>query len=147
MLTVLTGSRSDSEAPTCTVMTASLVVPVQELNFMFKCISVVSLPAVLWPHCASLCVCEMIAAEGEVNASRALKEAASRLSPVAFHLRYLQSLSSVQSSSSIVVLSLPAELLHMAFSHQPEFPTSYRTWSLCWQTQMWTFCYILFLLL
>ncbi|XP_067434445.1 band 7 protein AGAP004871 [Thunnus thynnus] len=61
---------------------------------------------------------KMIAAEGEVKASRALKEAASGLSPVALQLRYLQSLSSVQSSASIVVFSLPTELLDMFFSHQ-----------------------------
>ncbi|KAG7523570.1 band 7 protein [Solea senegalensis] len=59
----------------------------------------------------------LIAAEGEVKASHALSDAASGLSPVAFHLRYLQSLSSVSSSSSIVVFTLPTELLQ-AFSHQ-----------------------------
>lgn len=68
----------------------------------------------------SLCVCEMIVAEGEVKASHALKEAASGLSPVAYHLRYLQSLSSVQSSASIVVFSFPAELLDMFIPHQPQ---------------------------
>lgn len=62
---------------------------------------------------------KMIAAEGEVKASRALMKAASDLSPVAFQLRYLQSFSSVKSSASIVVFSLPSELLHMFFSHQP----------------------------
>ncbi|KAG8009648.1 Mechanosensory protein 2 [Nibea albiflora] len=62
----------------------------------------------------------MIMAEGEVKASHALKEAASGLDPVAYHLRYLQSLSSVQSSASIVVFSLPAELLDMFISHQPQ---------------------------
>ncbi|TMS09016.1 Mechanosensory protein 2 [Larimichthys crocea] len=63
---------------------------------------------------------KMIVAEGEVKASHALKEAASGLSPVAYHLRYLQSLSSVQSSASIVVFSLPAELLDMFIPHQPQ---------------------------
>ncbi|XP_030254063.1 band 7 protein AGAP004871-like isoform X1 [Sparus aurata] len=62
---------------------------------------------------------KMIVAAGEVKASRALQEAASGLSPVAFHLRYLQSLSSVQSTASIVVVSLPTELLDMFLSHQP----------------------------
>ncbi|XP_051249429.1 band 7 protein AGAP004871-like [Dicentrarchus labrax] len=62
---------------------------------------------------------KMILAEGEVKASRALMAAASGLPPVAFHLRYLQSLSSVQSSASIVVFALPTELLDMFVSHQP----------------------------
>ncbi|XP_070709173.1 band 7 protein AGAP004871 isoform X1 [Pempheris klunzingeri] len=62
---------------------------------------------------------KMIEAEGEVKASGVLKEAASGLSPVAFHLRYLQSLSSVQSGASIVVVSLPTELLDGFVSHQP----------------------------
>ncbi|XP_041670320.1 stomatin-like [Cheilinus undulatus] len=62
---------------------------------------------------------KMIVAEGEVKASRALKEAASGLSTVAFQLRYLQALTTVQSSASIVVFSLPIELLDMLLSHQP----------------------------
>ncbi|XP_049421991.1 stomatin-like isoform X2 [Epinephelus fuscoguttatus] len=62
---------------------------------------------------------KVIVAEGEVKASRALKEAASGLSPVALQLRYLQSLSSVQSSASIVVFSLPIELLDMFIPHLP----------------------------
>jgi len=62
-----------------------------------------------------LSVFKMILAEGEVKASRALKEAASGLSSVAFQLRYLQSLSAVQSSASIVVFTLPAELLRNHF--------------------------------
>ncbi|XP_037612105.1 stomatin-4 isoform X1 [Sebastes umbrosus] len=62
---------------------------------------------------------KMILAEGELAASGALKEAASGLPPVAFHLRYLQSLSSVQSDVSIVVFAFPAELLDMFISHQP----------------------------
>ncbi|XP_053198114.1 stomatin-like [Scomber japonicus] len=61
---------------------------------------------------------KMIMAEGEVKASRALKEAASGLSPIAFQLRYLQSLSSLDSSASIVVFSFPTELLDGFFSHQ-----------------------------
>ncbi|XP_058475003.1 stomatin-like isoform X2 [Solea solea] len=61
---------------------------------------------------------KLIAAEGEVKASRALSDAASGLCPVAFHLRYLQSLSSVSSSSSIIVFTLPTELLQAFFSHQ-----------------------------
>uniref|UniRef100_A0A3B3VA76 Erythrocyte band 7 integral membrane protein-like n=1 Tax=Poecilia latipinna TaxID=48699 RepID=A0A3B3VA76_9TELE len=45
----------------------------------------------------------MIVAEGEVKASRTLRVAASELSPVALHLRYLQTLASVDSGASIVV--------------------------------------------
>ncbi|XP_008277298.1 band 7 protein AGAP004871 isoform X2 [Stegastes partitus] len=60
-----------------------------------------------------------IVAEGEAKASRALMEAASGLSSVAFHLRYLQSLSSVQSGASIVVFCLPTELLDVFNSQQP----------------------------
>ncbi|KAM9839736.1 stomatin [Aulostomus maculatus] len=63
---------------------------------------------------------KMILAEGEVKASCVLKEAALGLSPVALHLRYLQSLSAVDSGASIVVFSLPTELLHRLFSHQAE---------------------------
>ncbi|XP_071340546.1 band 7 protein AAEL010189 [Trachinotus anak] len=66
---------------------------------------------------------KMIVAEGEVKASRALMEAASGLSPVALQLRYLQSLSSVSSSASIVVFSLPTELLDVFISHQPGLST------------------------
>ncbi|XP_063730102.1 stomatin [Eleginops maclovinus] len=62
----------------------------------------------------------MILAEGEAKASRALKEAASGLPPVASDFRYLQSLPSVQSSTNIVVCALPTELLHMFLSHQPQ---------------------------
>ncbi|XP_059183398.1 band 7 protein AGAP004871-like [Centropristis striata] len=62
---------------------------------------------------------KMIVAEGEVKASQALMVAASGLPPVAFHLRYLQSLSSVSSSASVVVFGLPTELLDVFMSHQP----------------------------
>ncbi|PWA25068.1 stomatin-like [Gambusia affinis] len=53
----------------------------------------------------------MIVAEGEVKASRALREAASELSSVALHLRYLQTLATVDSSASIVVWILPTGIL------------------------------------
>lgn len=62
---------------------------------------------------------KIIVAEGELEASRALKEAASGFSPVAFQLRYLQSLSSVDSNASIIVFSVPIELLKNFLSHQP----------------------------
>ncbi|XP_072307426.1 stomatin-like [Eucyclogobius newberryi] len=54
---------------------------------------------------------ELICAQGELGASRALKEAASSLSPVALQLRYLQSLSSADSSASVVVVAVTIELL------------------------------------
>ncbi|XP_008395094.1 erythrocyte band 7 integral membrane protein-like [Poecilia reticulata] len=53
----------------------------------------------------------MIVAEGELKASRTLRAAASELSPVALHLRYLQTLASVDSSASIVVWIVPTEIL------------------------------------
>ncbi|XP_054863114.1 band 7 protein AGAP004871 isoform X2 [Amphiprion ocellaris] len=61
---------------------------------------------------------KMIVAEGEVKASCALMEAASGLSSVAFHLRYLQSMSSVPSGTSVVVCCLPIELLDVFISQQ-----------------------------
>ncbi|XP_022078201.2 band 7 protein AGAP004871 isoform X3 [Acanthochromis polyacanthus] len=61
---------------------------------------------------------EMILAEGEVKASRALMEATSGLSSVAFHLRYLQSMSSVPSGASVVVCCLPLS------SSTSSFPSS-----------------------
>uniref|UniRef100_A0A3B3TVK9 Podocin n=1 Tax=Poecilia latipinna TaxID=48699 RepID=A0A3B3TVK9_9TELE len=44
----------------------------------------------------------MIVAEGEVKASRTLRVAASELSPVALHLRYLQTLASVDSGNHFI---------------------------------------------
>ncbi|XP_022078200.2 band 7 protein AGAP004871 isoform X2 [Acanthochromis polyacanthus] len=61
---------------------------------------------------------KMILAEGEVKASRALMEATSGLSSVAFHLRYLQSMSSVPSGASVVVCCLPLS------SSTSSFPSS-----------------------
>uniref|UniRef100_A0A8C6WL25 Podocin n=1 Tax=Neogobius melanostomus TaxID=47308 RepID=A0A8C6WL25_9GOBI len=55
---------------------------------------------------------KLISAQGELSASRALREAASSLSPIAFQLRYLQSLSSVDSSASVIVTALPTELVN-----------------------------------
>lgn len=54
---------------------------------------------------------KLISAQGELGASRALKEAASSLSPIAFQLRYLQSLSSLDSSASVIVTAVPTELI------------------------------------
>lgn len=61
----------------------------------------------------------MIAATGEVEASHALMEAASTFagSTVALHLRFLQSMFSVQSSvQSIVVFPVPVELFDIVVS-------------------------------
>uniref|UniRef100_UPI00358F4B56 stomatin-like n=1 Tax=Myxine glutinosa TaxID=7769 RepID=UPI00358F4B56 len=58
---------------------------------------------------------KVIAAEGEVNASRALYEAASVLgtAPAALQLRYLQTLSSIASEkNSTIIFPLPMELMH-----------------------------------
>lgn len=62
-------------------------------------------------------VCEMIVADGELKASRALKEAASGFSPVAHQLRYLQSLTAVCGEASITVLPWPKDLLDMFIAH------------------------------
>ncbi|XP_054879828.1 stomatin-like [Poeciliopsis prolifica] len=55
----------------------------------------------------------MLVAEGEVKASRTLREAASHLSPEVLRLRYLQTLASVDSSASVVVWILPTEILRL----------------------------------
>ncbi|KPP59813.1 hypothetical protein Z043_122235, partial [Scleropages formosus] len=56
----------------------------------------------------------VIAAEGEMNASRALKEASLIISesPAALQLRYLQTLSHIAAeNNSTVIFPLPIELL------------------------------------
>ena len=56
----------------------------------------------------------VIAAEGEQNASRALKEAADVLneSPAALQLRYLQTLNTIASEkNSTIIFPLPMDLL------------------------------------
>ncbi|KAJ1119426.1 hypothetical protein NDU88_007612 [Pleurodeles waltl] len=72
---------------------------------------------------ADLCGCldfggyrTVIAAEGEMNASRALKEAAVVMSesPAALQLRYLQTLSTIAAEkNSTVVFPIPVDLLSM----------------------------------
>lgn len=57
----------------------------------------------------------MIAAEGEMNASRALKEAAEVIaeSPQALQLRYLQTLNSIAAEkNSTIIFPLPVEMLN-----------------------------------
>ena len=58
---------------------------------------------------------QVIAAEGEQNASRALKEAADIISesPSALQLRYLQTLNSISAEkNSTIIFPLPVDLLN-----------------------------------
>ena len=58
---------------------------------------------------------QVIAAEGEQNASRALKEAADVLSqsPAALQLRYLQTLNTISAEkNSTIIFPLPIDLLN-----------------------------------
>ena len=62
---------------------------------------------------------KIIAAEGEMKASRGLKEAADIIneSPIALQLRYLQTLTQIAAErNSTIIFPVPVELLH-AFSH------------------------------
>ncbi|XP_043929098.1 stomatin-like [Protopterus annectens] len=64
---------------------------------------------------------KVIAAEGEMNASRALKEASIVIneSPAAIQLRYLQTLSNIAAeNNSTIVFPLPLNLLHGLMHHQ-----------------------------
>ena len=57
----------------------------------------------------------MIAAEGEMNSSRALKEAAEVIaeSPQALQLRYLQTLNAISAEkNSTIIFPLPIELIN-----------------------------------
>lgn len=57
---------------------------------------------------------KVIAAEGEMKASRALKEAADTISesPAALQLRYLQTLNSISSEkNSTIIFPLPIDLI------------------------------------
>lgn len=59
---------------------------------------------------------KVIAAEGEMKASRALKEAADIMSesPASLQLRYLQTLNSISAEkNSTIIFPLPMELLNM----------------------------------
>ena len=58
--------------------------------------------------------CKVISAEGELNASRALKEAAGVIatSPTALQLRYLQTLSTIAAErSSSIFFPIPIDIL------------------------------------
>lgn len=60
-------------------------------------------------------VVQVIAAEGEQKASRALKEAADVISesPAALQLRYLQTLNTISAEkNSTIIFPLPIDLLH-----------------------------------
>lgn len=60
------------------------------------------------------CVSQIIAAEGEMKASRALKEASLVIaeSPSALQLRYLQSLNSIAAEkNSTIIFPLPIDML------------------------------------
>lgn len=59
-------------------------------------------------------ILKVIAAEGEMNASRALKEAAEVIaeSPQALQLRYLQTLSAISAEkNSTIIFPLPLDML------------------------------------
>ena len=59
----------------------------------------------------------MIAAEGEMKASRSLKEAADVISesPAALQLRYLQTLNSIAAEkNSTIIFPLPIDMLNKA---------------------------------
>lgn len=61
-----------------------------------------------------LCVLQIIAAEGEQKASRALKEAADVMmeSPAAIQLRYLQTLNSIAAEkNSTIIFPLPIDVM------------------------------------
>ena len=64
---------------------------------------------------ASLCVLfQVISAEGEQNASRALKEAADVIneSPSALQLRYLQTLTQISAEkNSTIIFPIPIEMM------------------------------------
>jgi erythrocyte band 7 integral membrane protein len=60
------------------------------------------------------CILQVLAAEGEQRASRALKEAADIMSqsPAAIQLRYLQTLNSIAAErNSTIIFPLPMDLL------------------------------------
>uniref|UniRef100_A0A2K6ENE2 Stomatin n=1 Tax=Propithecus coquereli TaxID=379532 RepID=A0A2K6ENE2_PROCO len=74
-------------------------------SFLF---TVVTFPISIW-----MCI-KVIAAEGEMNASRALKEASMVIteSPAALQLRYLQTLTTIAAEkNSTIVFPLPIDML------------------------------------
>lgn len=69
----------------------------------------------------SLSVLQIIAAEGEMNASRALKEASLIIaeSPSALQLRYLQTLSSIAvEKNSTIIFPLPIDIMQNFMKRQ-----------------------------
>lgn len=61
-----------------------------------------------------LCLLQIVAAEGEQKASRALKEAADVMmeSPAAIQLRYLQTLNSIAAEkNSTIIFPLPIDVM------------------------------------
>lgn len=68
----------------------------------------------------TFCLFQFIAAEGEMQASRALKEASLVIaeSPSALQLRYLQSLTSIAAEkNSTIIFPMPIDLLQ-GFMHR-----------------------------
>uniref|UniRef100_A0A8D0W7K9 Stomatin n=2 Tax=Sus scrofa TaxID=9823 RepID=A0A8D0W7K9_PIG len=75
------------------------------VSFLF---TVITFPLSIW-----MCI-KVIAAEGEMNASRALKEASMVIteSPAALQLRYLQTLTTIAAEkNSTIVFPLPIDML------------------------------------
>lgn len=71
-------------------------------------------PPVTPPACPSRVSLQVIAAEGEMNASRALKEASLVIaeSPSALQLRYLQTLNTIAAEkNSTIIFPLPMDVM------------------------------------
>jgi len=79
---------------------------------MRKCVYTVITPMIF--NSATVLLLQVIAAEGEQKASRALKEAADVIaeSPAAIQLRYLQTLNTISAEkNSTIIFPLPVDLL------------------------------------
>ena len=82
--------------------------PIYFISLFYRCCNAMTIPV------------QVIAAEGEQKASRALKEAADVInqSPAALQLRYLQTLTQISTEkNSTIVFPIPIELLK-AFGNQ-----------------------------
>lgn len=80
--------------------------------------------------CLCAFVFQIIAAEGEMKASRALKEASLVIaeSPSALQLRYLQSLNSIAAEkNSTIIFPLPIDMLQCFMQHKWQRPLSSNT--------------------
>lgn len=89
-------------------------------------------PASKRTHGLSVCVCvsQIIAAEGEMKASRALKEASLVIAeaPSALQLRYLQSLNSIAAEkNSTIIFPLPIDMLQCFMKSKWPRPVSQST--------------------